>query len=321
MADTSTTDLASSGSPSPSDLLMTVDVSDTSMSPDGTNKKALISDVLDLAFPINLAADVTGDLPLSNLAQGSALSVLGVTGNATADNASIAAGSDKQVLRRSGTSVGFGAIDLSSSAAVSGVLAVANYATGTPTGSKFVRDDGVLAVPSGSGGGTPLESHTASASASLAFTSSISGSYDNYVLELSDIIVATNNVQLLIEYSTDGGSTWTTSSDYYSAANLVQNNGGVVQFFNNPTTAFVFADAVSNSSTRPLNATLRLRSMNSTALHKTIYGEVAYTNQGFVVFGTWFGLLTVTSAFNAFRVRASSGNLTSGVGRCYGVPQ
>ncbi len=35
---------------------------------------------------------------------------------------------------------------------VTGVLPVANYATGTPSGAKFVRDDGVLAVPAGSGG-------------------------------------------------------------------------------------------------------------------------------------------------------------------------
>lgn len=77
---------------------------------------------------INLANGVTGDLPYANLAQGSALSVLGVTGNATADNASIVAATDNQVLRRSGTSVGFGAVNLASSDAVSGDLSFANIA-------------------------------------------------------------------------------------------------------------------------------------------------------------------------------------------------
>ena len=59
---------------------------------------------------INLASTnaVTGRLPFSNVTQGSALSVLGVTGNATADVASIAAGTDHHVLRRSGTALGFG---------------------------------------------------------------------------------------------------------------------------------------------------------------------------------------------------------------------
>jgi hypothetical protein len=81
---------------------------------------------------VNLASSdaVTGDLPFSNLAQGSALSVLGVTGNATADNASIAAGTDHQVLRRSGTTVAFGAVNLAQSAAITGTLPVANGGTG-----------------------------------------------------------------------------------------------------------------------------------------------------------------------------------------------
>jgi hypothetical protein len=81
---------------------------------------------------VNLASSdaVTGDLPFSNLAQGSALSVLGVTGNATADNASIAAGTDHQVLRRSGTAVAFGAVNLAQSAAITGTLPVGNGGTG-----------------------------------------------------------------------------------------------------------------------------------------------------------------------------------------------
>lgn len=78
---------------------------------------------------VDLTNGVTGDLPFANLAQGSALSVLGVTGNATADNASIAAGSDHQVMRRSGTAVGFGAVNLAQAAAVTGVLPAANVAT------------------------------------------------------------------------------------------------------------------------------------------------------------------------------------------------
>lgn len=81
---------------------------------------------------INLASTdaVTGDLAFSNLAQGSALSVLGVTGNSTADVASIAAASDHQVLRRSGTTVAFGAIDLAQANAITGTLPVGNGGTG-----------------------------------------------------------------------------------------------------------------------------------------------------------------------------------------------
>jgi hypothetical protein len=73
---------------------------------------------------------ITGDIPYSNLVQGSALSVLGVSGNATADVASIAAGSDGQALRRSGTSIGFGAIDLANSNATTGISPSTRGGTG-----------------------------------------------------------------------------------------------------------------------------------------------------------------------------------------------
>jgi len=78
----------------------------------------------------DFSTDGTGDLPFARLAQGSALSVLGVTGNSTADVASIAASSDHQVLRRSGTALAFGALNLASSNAVTGTLDETNGGTG-----------------------------------------------------------------------------------------------------------------------------------------------------------------------------------------------
>ena len=62
-----------------------------------------------------------------------ALSVIGRSANSTGDPADIAAGTDHQVLRRSGTSLGFGSIALNQAAAVTGTLPVGNGGTGGTT--------------------------------------------------------------------------------------------------------------------------------------------------------------------------------------------
>jgi hypothetical protein len=85
-------------------------------------------------------------LGFANLTQGTALSVLGVTGNSTADVASIAAAGDHEVLRRNGTSVGFGAVALNQSAAVSGQLPVASGGTGAATLTGYVKGAGTSAL-------------------------------------------------------------------------------------------------------------------------------------------------------------------------------
>lgn len=79
---------------------------------------------------IDLSNGVTGDLPFANLTQIAGLSVLGVTGNTTADVAALTAGTDHQVLRRSGTALAFGSINLAQTAAVTGTLAAGNGGTG-----------------------------------------------------------------------------------------------------------------------------------------------------------------------------------------------
>lgn len=75
---------------------------------------------------VALDTGVKNRLPFANLTQGAALTVLANATNGTADFAALAAGTDNQVLRRSGTALAFGAVNLASSNAVTGDLPFAN---------------------------------------------------------------------------------------------------------------------------------------------------------------------------------------------------
>lgn len=76
----------------------------------------------------------TNSVTDAKLRQSTGLSLIGRSANSTGNVADILAGSDFQVLRRSGANIGFGALDLSQSAAVgSSVLSIPNGGTGSST--------------------------------------------------------------------------------------------------------------------------------------------------------------------------------------------
>lgn len=79
---------------------------------------------------VSLNTDVSGKLALNKLVDVEGPTVLGVPNQVTGSVTTITATSDGQVLRRSGTSIGWGPIDLSSTNAVSNVLDETNGGTG-----------------------------------------------------------------------------------------------------------------------------------------------------------------------------------------------
>lgn len=99
--------------------------------------------VLTTNAAVTVAQGGTGAATLTGLLQGNGTSAFTAISNSSTVG---------QVLRVTGASAyGWGALNLADGDAVTGVLPGANFATGTPDGTKFLRDDQVWAAVPGSG--------------------------------------------------------------------------------------------------------------------------------------------------------------------------
>jgi hypothetical protein len=187
------------------------------------------------------------------------------------------------------------------------------------------------ATPTGGSAGALvlLEEHTASASADLQFTTrnvsgqsgaSIQSDFDEYMFEFVDIIPATNDTGLLGTVSTNGGSSYDASAVYarafqYGASNNTTSGGGATG-----QTKWDISGNQSNASTGGMVGSLRLMSPLSTALHKKMIGNIAWSHTGVDWISIQYTFIwKATTAINAFKFAMASGNITSGTIRLYGI--
>lgn len=197
--------------------------------------------------------------------------------------------------------------------------------TVTPSGGNTLT----IAATGGGGSGSLvlLESHTASASTELDFTSSISSTYDEYQVEILGFRVGTSGSAPLLQFSTNGGVTWDTSSIYdWSQVNSSMNvagSGG--NFQQNVNGILLWGDSArvgpTSTATPGLVMSFKIFNPLSTSDFKMMTGQGTgqYNGNGNRYQFTMGGIYRNLSAANAFRIILTSGTITAGTVRCYGI--
>lgn len=191
-----------------------------------------------------------------------------------------------------------------------------NYDTGTHAWS--------CGTSSGSTSGfTLVEQHTASTSATLDFTTCISSTYDDYVIDLVNFLPATSAVNLLMRVSTDGGATYDSGTNYNSNALQFLSGGTGTSGGGSGQTSFAVAAGISVASGQPgVSGRLNFFNPGSSTQRKNLTGQVSFSdvNGDPRLLGNAVAFqYQSNTAVNAFRFLMSSGNIASGTIRCYGL--
>jgi hypothetical protein len=184
------------------------------------------------------------------------------------------------------------------------------------------RINGVsVALGNGGGGGLILlEQHTASSSATLDFTGWYSSAYDEYLIEVVGLVPATDNVELALTVSTDGGSNYSATS-YRYAYQYAGSSGSVGNVTNNAGTILALGAGVENTtSTTGHHGSVHLFGPGSSSRVKAFLVDMTYQGtDGYYYSLRGSGWWADVTAVDALRFAYSSGNIAEGTIRIYGL--
>jgi hypothetical protein len=200
---------------------------------------------------------------------------------------------------------------------------------GIGSSGKVLSSDGTdvsWQTPSGAGALAFLEGHTASNSGTLDFTSFISSTYDDYLIEVVGILPATDAADLQLQVGTGGGPTYDTTGSHYSSLIVGNSNSGgafgpVAQ---NPGAAIIGYHLSNVVDYGGCQLTMYLRLPQSTTQRRNITGFGQYVaNTGSLNVANTplvnVQYQTLGTALTALRFLFSSGNIASGTIRIYGI--
>lgn len=175
------------------------------------------------------------------------------------------------------------------------------------------------------GGLVLLATRTASATASLDFTSLITSVYDTYIFEIQDIVPGTNSVSFGVRTSTNNGSSYDSgSSDYViagrsndsgsAATGSLNNSGSIIGTISNPSVG------LSTTAGCSLSGKVALYNPLSASTIKMIKFDTSFIGTtGVLIDSNGTVSRNVAADVDAIQFLMSSGNIASGIIRMYGV--
>ena len=251
-----------------------------------------------------VAPSATSGVPLisqgasSDPTFGTAVVAGGGTGNATQDAYSIVCGGTT-------TTGAFQAVDPVASGSVltsAGTTSLPAWAASTSVGNWVF-----------------VEQHNVSGAASANFTNAAIGSttYKSFVIMCSNVLVGTNNDDVYLQVSLDGGSTYKTSG-YHSGINYTTLSSATWTNVNQTTGCYINTNCngLNSFSSHFYLTNVQAQLLGYFTCSGTIGGQVNNV-QGLALVGGYYNSANVK--VNAFRIIAQSGNI-SGNFTLYGIP-
>ena len=206
------------------------------------------------------------------------------------------------------------------------------------SGGTTLIDNGALdgAVPTGSL--ILLSTQTASASASIEFTSGIDSTYDAYVFKFFNIHLASDDATFTFQGSTDGGSSYgiTTTNSRFNASHKEDDTSTSLAYASNQdlaqsTTFINLAHGIGSDNDQCFSGTLTIYNPSSTTFVKHYLATTSICHSSDRMDNTFLGgYFNTTTALNAFKFQgftiAGGGGITTpniniddGIIKMYGV--
>jgi len=173
---------------------------------------------------------------------------------------------------------------------------------------------------------TLLSTQTASASASISFTSGIDSTYDSYVFKFIDIHPATDGSNITFQCSTDSGSTYATTvtSTYFQAFHFENDSGANLEYaaakdLAQSTSFQNIATGIGNDNDQNYSGSLQLYNPSSDTFvkHFIVNGNSADASD-ISINQIPAGYFNTISSIDAIQFKMSSGNF-DGIIKMYGV--